>query len=164
MTPQTDEMEVVRRYLQSAPPVDIVSLIRELGIDYREAPLGAGNSGRIDRLGDRFRITVNSDEGPQRRRFTAAHELAHYLLHRDLLRHGHADRLFGFAATENPTEPFARSHEVQANRLAADLIMPRSSVYKRFSGPESIRAVADAFAVSSAAMEIRLKNLGLLPN
>jgi Zn-dependent peptidase ImmA (M78 family) len=156
------EMEVVRDYLSGNPPFDIVDLIKSLGINYREAALGAGNSGRIERYGDDFYITVNSEEGAQRRRFTAAHELAHYLLHRDLLKHSHADRLFGAGANENPPDPFTRQHEIQANRLAANLIMPREAVTQHYHDNPDPFLLAETFAVSPAAMEIRLKNLRLI--
>lgn len=39
-----------------------------------------GESGRIVRIGDKTRIIVNDDHTMQRRRFTIAHELGHFLL------------------------------------------------------------------------------------
>ncbi|WP_181418588.1 ImmA/IrrE family metallo-endopeptidase [Pseudoroseicyclus aestuarii] len=156
------EMKTVQRYLFSDPPVDVISLIRELGIEYREQPLGPENSGRIDRNNGEFVITVNSEESPQRRRFTAAHELAHYLLHRDLLKHGHADRLFGAGARHNATEPFTSGHEVQANKYAADILMPKAAIDRVWQREaDNFAEVARKFGVSMKAMKIRLNNLGL---
>ena len=52
--------------------------------------------------------------------------------------------------------------EVEANRLAADILMPRHLVRRALS--EGVRAVPDLarnFGVSQRAMEIRLEVLGL---
>ena len=78
----TDKIDILRRYTAQPGPVDTVGLIRALGIDYAEEPMPAGDSGRIVCDADgRCRIIVNMAERPQRKRFTAAHELAHFLLH-----------------------------------------------------------------------------------
>ena len=125
-----------------------------------------GESGWIERDGDAFKVVVNSNEGAARRRFTAAHELAHYLLHRDLLDHGgranrHTDVLFG---GEQPagTSRIRRGHEIQANRLAAQILMPAGRVKERFLAGTSIESLAQELQVSKAALEIRLKNLGMI--
>ena len=77
-------------------------------------------------------IAVNSKDGPQRRRFTAAHELGHFVLHRDLLKeHRHLDRLFDEAARRNPSKPLVYSHELQANQFAARLLMPEQNHQER---------------------------------
>jgi Zn-dependent peptidase ImmA (M78 family) len=56
--------------------------------------------------------------------------------------------------------------EVEANRLAADLVMPRQLVETKlaedFAGivtDATIESLASSFDVSKAAMEIRLSNL-----
>jgi Zn-dependent peptidase ImmA (M78 family) len=110
-------------------------------------------------------ITVDAHEAPQRKRFTAAHELAHYLMHRDMLANGqnlHRDNLFGDAARWNDAAPFSPQHEVEANRFAAEMLMPRAQVrrwHSEFRG--NVSELARKFNVSQAAMKIRLKNLGL---
>tara|TARA_R110002072_G_C7539176_1_gene498086 strand:- start:258 stop:476 length:219 start_codon:yes stop_codon:yes gene_type:complete len=66
------------------------------------------SSGRID-LNEPFCIiTVNSNEGPQRRRFTAAHELGHYIIHRDMIDgKRHLDRLYSEGGIANPYVPLS---------------------------------------------------------
>lgn len=161
-----DELEMVFRFA-SNPPVDVEGLIRTLGIEYREEPMPPIQSGWIELDGDTYAIVVNSNEGPQRRRFTAAHELGHYLLHRDLLeRRGHLsrhiDQLFGEAAGHNPSSPFSPKHEIQANRFAARLLMPGNEIARLYRD-DNYRELADRFGVSAKAMKIRLNNLGLRP-
>lgn len=157
------EMQIVKSYTSSLP-VDIIGLIEELGILYQEYPMDEGCSGRIDINDPFFTITVNSRETPQRKRFTAAHELAHYLLHRDLLDdgEGHFDRLFVGRGEENPYEPFMQIHEVQANRFAADLLMPAGPLARMYDPvQDNVRELANRCHVSLSALKIRLNSLNL---
>lgn len=156
-----DEMEIVRR-LSIDVPVDIARLTKELGVEYVEKPMGPEESGKIQRVGPGYRITVNSTEGPQRRRFTAAHELGHYLLHRDMVsERGHLDRLFssGSSGVGDFINPM---HEVQANRFAAELLMPSERVRREAETSDDVSVLARRFGVSPAAMRVRLESLGLL--
>ncbi|WP_212525972.1 ImmA/IrrE family metallo-endopeptidase [Actibacterium sp. MT2.3-13A] len=162
-----DEMEVVRRFSESGP-VDILGLIHALGIRYEERPMHSGASGEIVFDGEDFIIAVNEAEIAPRKRFTAAHELAHYLLHRDLLEqkgrlNRHSDVLFGDAAAYNPPAPFSPTHEVQANRYAAELLMPASRIRKLWKGEDvdNVEEIASALGVSKKAVKIRLKTLNL---
>lgn len=161
-----NEMQIVARHLGAAP-VDLNAIFDELGIDYSERRIGSGESAWIERIGDRFHVVVNSAESEARRRFSAAHELAHYLLHRDLMQidgdrmNRHTDRLYG-APEDNPASPFTRQHEIQANRLAAQIVMPAKLVRQKFNTEQDITRLAADFGVSKAAMEIRLRTLGLV--
>jgi Zn-dependent peptidase ImmA (M78 family) len=159
-----NEMSVLARHLSSAP-VNLKAIFDDLGILYRETPIKTGESGWIERSGERFEVVVNSNDPLTRRRFTAAHELAHYLLHRDLMDHGaramrHIDRLYG-DPVDNPASPLQRHHEVQANRMAARIIMPAELVRERHAQNPNYVALASDFEVSPQAMEIRLKTLRL---
>nr|WP_281414910.1 ImmA/IrrE family metallo-endopeptidase [Aurantimonas sp. DM33-3] len=145
----------------SRPPVNPESILTALGVRFSTAEMPEGASGDIRRRrSGEYEVRVNAREGLQRRRFTAAHELAHYLLHRDLIdEHGHLDRLYEVRAS-NPSEPLSPEHEVQANKLAAQILMPATQV-KRYYGMEGLNELAARFQVSPAAMRIRLKALGL---
>lgn len=158
-----DEDEIIRKYAVT-PPVNVKAIITEIGITYVEKPLGAGESGYIEYDGWNCVIAVNENEGPQRKRFTAAHELGHFLLHRDLLRkHKHLDRLFDEAAARNEADPLSHRHELQANQFAARLLMPKATLVTELDrGVDTIAGLARRFDVSRLAMEFRLRNLGLL--
>ena len=67
-----------------------------------------GNTGRSG-----FTIYINSDQHPNRQRFTLAHEIAHYILHRDLIEDGLIDDTMYRSSLSN-------FYETQANRMAAD--------------------------------------------
>lgn len=162
---QKSEIAVVARHLASAP-VNLKAIFADLGIEYQEAYMSDGASGCIVRNGDKFTVEINVLESATRQQFTAAHELAHYLLHRDLMHvngskmNRHTDRLYG-APEDNPTSPFTRQHEIEANRLAAQIVMPAALVRTKFEAQRDSSVLAGIFGVPKAAMDIRLKTLGL---
>jgi Zn-dependent peptidase ImmA (M78 family) len=99
----------------------------------------------------RFSIGVNASEGYRRKRFTIAHELGHYLLHRDLIQNGVLEDNTLYRSGLSSLE------EKEANRLAADILMPHHLIRQLMSrGIENVRDLADAFQVSEPAMNIRL--------
>lgn len=167
-----NELEVVRRHM-GVQPVNVAAIFSDLGVAYEERPILSGESGWIECIDGEFKVVVNSTEGEQRRRFTAAHELGHYLMHRDLLcvagrANRHTDRLFGANKEANRETPFRKKHEVQANKIAAQIVMPASKIKDAWEVLDldptlKAEAIAKQFGVSSAAMEIRLKTLGLAP-
>lgn len=156
------EMQIVQKHA-AVLPVNVQAIIEELGIVYLEEPMDPASSGRIDYNDPFCTITINSLEGPQRRRFTAAHELGHYLLHRDLMDgKGHLDRLYSEGGRDNPYAPLSPEHEVQANQFAASLLMPEKILRSRYDrANDNVRELADLCAVSPMAMRIRLKNIGI---
>lgn len=160
------ELEIVKRYM-SNPPVQVEQIIHALGISFGREMLPEGQSGYIKAGNGKYRIVVNGSEGARRQRFTAAHELAHYLLHREKLgKNGHLarhdDSLYGDFADANPAQPFNPRHEVEANKLAAEIIMPSSIVRAEYNqSVDNVEELMAKFEVSRPAMEIRLKNLGL---
>jgi len=155
------EMRIIAHYMKTAP-VNLEAIFSELGIDYEPKSM-FGASGSIERRGERFVISVNADESRNRQRFTAAHELAHYLIHRDLLvddKKMHRDYLFdGGSRPEDGV--FDKSYEIEANRIAAQIIMPRSLVKEEFRKEPNPSELAKKFQVSEAAMKIRLESLSL---
>jgi Zn-dependent peptidase ImmA (M78 family) len=157
----TNTRGIVEEFLQEYP-VRLGALARRLGVPIKVASMKTGVSGQISRDGNGYLIRINRNEARERQRFTIAHELAHYLLHRELIDRspdGITDNvLYRSGAPETV--------EYEANRLAADLVMPMQLVQRRldedFGGvvtDATIEGLADAFEVSKAAMEIRLSTL-----
>ena len=160
-----NEMHIVASHFGTAP-VDPAAILADLCVDYAERPIRLGESAWIERQGDRFSVVVNSVDGRARRRFSAAHELAHYLMHRDLMYvdrarvNRHTDRLYG-ERVDNPASPFTRQHDTQANRLAVQILMPAPLVCAKFAAQPDVGRLAADFGVSKGAMAIRLGTLGL---
>lgn len=155
-----EHRQIISNYLTDFP-VKLGALARELGVAIKVASLRTGISGQITNEDGGYVIRVNRHEARERQRFTIAHELAHFLLHRsviDVSKDGITDSvLYRSGAPERI--------EYEANRLAADIIMPVELVERRlreeYGGvvtDASIEGLAADFEVSKAAMEIRLSN------
>jgi Zn-dependent peptidase ImmA (M78 family) len=142
---------------QLAAPVDVVGIATNLGIKVWEASLAPTISGVLKQDAEHgghsgFVILVNKTEAYARKRFTVAHELAHYFLHRDRLGVGGLQD-DTFYRSGLPTED-----EYQANALAADILMPYSLIEKlKIEGINSIEGLANKLDVSVAAMKVRLQ-------
>jgi Zn-dependent peptidase ImmA (M78 family) len=148
----------LERYL-SEHPVKLGQLAKKLGVTIKLSGLGTGVSGQIAREDGQYVIRVNRNEARERQRFTIGHELAHFLLHRDIIDsspEGITDTvLYRSGASERV--------EFEANRLGAEIVMPMRLVERElkntFAGvvtEATIEALASRFEVSKAAMEIRL--------
>lgn len=154
-----EHREILEKYL-SEYPVKLGGLARDIGVGaIKVASMRTGVSGQIAKEDGQYIIRVNRNEARERQRFTIAHELAHYLLHRDVIDSspdGITDNvLYRSGAPERI--------EFEANRLAADIVMPLKLIEKRvaeeFGGlvtEATIESLAASFEVSKAAMEIRL--------
>lgn len=160
-----NDMEIVSSHMMNQP-IDLPGVFAALNIDYSEQPIPTGESGWIEYVDGLFNVVINSTESLQRKRFTAAHELGHYLLHRDLLissgrLNRHTDILFGANAINNETNPFSRQQEIEANKAAAEILMPASHIRHWHEQGHRVDALKDFFKVSKQAMEIRFNSLGL---
>jgi hypothetical protein len=151
---QTQVTKVIRRFTSSAP-VNIVGLARDLGITVRQAELGE-NSGEIFpdlvRGGfSGFSILVNSAHPRVRKRFTVAHELGHFLRHRNRI----SNRLIDDKMYRSR---LGNTKEAEANKLAAELLMPGRLIQQlRAEGVKNVEDLAKRFEVSLEAMKHRIK-------
>jgi len=166
MTPESlTPSEIVLRYTRDHP-VDLDGLAEALGLIVRRDPsLPADISGRIERAGptEPFLITINGRHSHRRQRFTLAHEIGHYVLHRDLIGDGLTDNAL-YRGRLNSGEELEEYREIEANRYAADLLMPSAAVRAEYrGGKRSYAEIAGAFDVSPDAARIRLKEVGLGP-
>ena len=155
----TEEKITIAKY-QASAPVDITALANSLGLSvYDDDDLSPGVSGMIarDASGESesgFVISVNSSDHYLRRRFTVAHEIAHFLLHRDKIGDGIFDDAMYRSDKMNSTEEF------EANNMAADLLMPRFLVVNEVrKGVSDTTRLAHTFQVSEPAMRVRMRYL-----
>jgi Zn-dependent peptidase ImmA (M78 family) len=101
-----------------------------------------------------YSILVNNNESRTRKRFTVAHEIAHFVLHRNLIGDGLTDNSMYRSGLTTLAE-------VQANKMAANLLMPFNLIEKEIkAGAASIEELAQRFDVSEQAMRIRLGVIG----
>lgn len=155
-----DHLNIVRKH-QEQTPVETVALANELGLNvYKVKDWNDDLSGKIqrdDELGGEsgYAIFVNDKHSVQRRRFTIAHEIAHYILHTPLI----GDGIFDDALYRSNQSHFI---ETEANQMAADILMPLSLIKAKYEeGAKTYAELARIFNVSPAAMKIRAKSLDL---
>ena len=150
-----DDLRILKQYA-AEPPVKVGALAEALGLRVVLATLPMNISGLITPDGDeKFAIKINRFESKERQRFTIAHEIAHYLIHRDQISAGVVDSVLYRSKLSSRTE-------AEANRLAADIVMPMDKVYlaigssRRSVDDEEIADLASQFGVSKQAMAIRV--------
>jgi IrrE N-terminal-like domain len=152
-------------YEATVPPVDVEELaaslcrLRVRAADDLGPIAGAAPPVQISGvlLPARWEIWVRRDEPAPRRRFTVAHEIGHHLLHSD------GAAVLCRPADVQTAQASERAREREANRFAAELLMPEAMVREAADrdGPDPI-ALAGRFGVSDVAMGFRLVTLGYL--
>lgn len=151
------------------PPVPIRELARGCGARIVKVP---GEDDDIDgflyREGKQAVIGVNQDQALVRQRFTIAHELGHLLLHdHDEI---HVDRGFRVRLRSGASREGLDRDEMEANRFAAELLMPmdflRADLEEQefdLADDDELRSLARRYGVSTQALAIRLNGLGYAP-
>jgi len=149
-----EALDVMERHHADDLPIHMIRFANDLGIEVYRVPEWKNDlSGMIKRTGDTpsgFSIYVNAGHSEVRRRFTIAHECAHAMLHPELIGDGIVDDALYRSGLSSRIE-------AQANRMAADILMPRArldSLLKK--GVTSVEQLAKIFHVSDQAMAIRL--------
>lgn len=153
------EQWTVLQEARRTAPVDVNGLPERLGIKLKKAFLSNGISGMLERTGNSFLVTICATDPYTRQRFTLAHELGHYMLHRHLVGDG-VDDDRAYRSTEvgkYHNTLIGPSEETEANKFAANLLMPRELVNEEWAKPESsVQSMTELFQVSEHAMSIRL--------
>jgi Zn-dependent peptidase ImmA (M78 family) len=139
-------------------PIDPVRIARIAGLQVLEAELDENTLGAlVKQPGKDPTILLNQGDSENRRRFTCAHELGHFVR-----RSEEADEYTTVDLRNSLSATGEDVDEVYANEFAASLLMPEEEV-RAFAGMGmSDLEMAIRFKVSREAMQFRLKNLGLM--
>jgi Zn-dependent peptidase ImmA (M78 family) len=115
----------------------------------------------------RSKAFINADDILPRRRFTAAHELGHAVLHIGTMSSFQPDTQAALFEADEPKDPIER----EANQFAAELLMPEEIVRAREAElvrqygccPRSVLTyrLAAELLVSREAMRNRIRSLGV---
>jgi len=139
--------EVLDQFEICEEPIDLHDLAQRLCLYVQEVSM-SGSDGCLVTDGDVGTILINRNvTSRRRRRFTLAHEIAHFILHKSKPI---------FEDDKNSLSFSANSHtEIEANIFAAMLLMPPSLLPPGFSAERPSFAIADAlvkrFDVSASA-------------
>jgi len=155
--------------------VDVISIAEELGVEVYETNFPNNNmSGFIsfNDKSDKPYICVNKNHPSTRKQFTIAHELGHFVLHNNILqgkveiptfyKSGDGVKNSIMTRAEFDIEsPEYRAKETEANKFAADLLMPKEEFINQVNKCDNLQELASVFRVSVGAASIRASNLGI---
>ncbi len=166
MTPTRNS--IIEKAIESASTegyVDVVELTNScnIGVFTEELPNDRSAFIRYNPEKNTFAIFTNSNQTKQRQRFSIAHELAHFVLHKPaIMRLQEIDRE---NALSLPVE-----EEKEADQLAAEILMPAPLVHifmkeknldgEKPLGKPSLEQIANHFNVSMPMAIIRMRELG----
>ena len=140
-------------------PVDPVTIGRALSIRIVDADLPDDVAGALyKKIGEDPVIMLHADDPINRKRFTLAHELGHYVYrmergHFDDQEIDHVDHRNQDSRKGNDEE------EISANRFAASLLMPEFQVKLLCESSVDVYELSKFFEVSTSAMKYRLNTL-----
>ena len=142
--------------------IDVFKIAEHLGVDVKSATLDSSISGLFVIKEQKPYIRYNEKEAPQRQKFTIAHELGHFVLHKDTPLFINKNEKILYRNSESTTGELLK--EKEANSFAASLLMPQlfieEEIKKLPGGVDPIFYLSDIFKVSTQAMNYRLNNLG----
>ena len=150
----SDYQKAVISSHQTNLPVAVGAIAKDLGLTILKSTMPGSVSGEIRESEGVVTIKVNRHDVKERQRFTIAHEIAHFLLHRERLASGITDDVLYRSRLSDDLER-------EANRLAADIIMPASliqealDIHSALKPDERYKKIAELAQVSLAAIKIR---------
>lgn len=149
-----EKLSIIQKH-QTVAPVQTVALAENLGLKVWHVPNWPDDlSGKILKSEDQggksgYAIYVNGSHHMNRRRFTTAHEIAHFVLHSEYIGDGIVDDGLYRSRLSNRME-------IEANKMAADILMPRFLLNQHIAnGVTSVAGLAEIFQVSVSAMSFR---------
>lgn len=164
--PQVSAREVLVKLGIKAMPVPVEKIAKALGAVVRFSPLDEELSGMIYVKDGVPVIGVNSLHHPNRQRFTIAHEIGHLVMHRDMISENvHVDKQFRVLMRDSNSSTGSEEIEVQANRFAAELLIPSSMfdptkiLASDIDDEGPLDELAKKFRVSKQMLEYRIRSL-----
>lgn len=153
-------------------PIDLNRVLTAAQVHVESVDLGPDISGLLAVHDGKATIAYSNSQSRQRQRFTIAHELGHFLLHKsDKEDTVFIDKDFIIKYRSNKAySELEMRQEQEANTFAASLLMPKDLVFMELHKAESrqlsesdlIEKLAQNFDVSVPAMTFRLTNLNVL--
>ncbi|MEO5910834.1 MAG: ImmA/IrrE family metallo-endopeptidase [Pelobium sp.] len=155
-------IEILKKLNITEAPVNPSECAQSLGVKVVSTELENDVSGLfVIKDGIAF-IMFNKSESEHRQRFTIAHELGHFLLHKKTSLFIDKTDIVLYRNSESTTGALLKERE--ANAFAASLLMPKSfieqEIVKKGNDKNIVSHLATKFNVSELAMSFRLSNLG----
>jgi Zn-dependent peptidase ImmA (M78 family) len=153
------------------PPVNLMALAGRLRIEvYLSGSMADEESGviRYESSSQKYKVYVNEKHSAKRKRFTLAHEIAHFVCDQDYLeQNGEIVESKKYARQDaflNRASGLASNsdmvwRDIRANKFAAELLMPSCSFIEMWKKYETIEELAEKFNVSLHAAKVRTETL-----
>lgn len=146
-------------------PIDLELLAHRLDLKVDYSDLGDDVSGLIVMNENGGSIGINEDHPLVRQRFSLAHEIGHFILHRED-KELFIDKKYTTVFRDETSSSGEDKYEIQANAFAAALLMPKVKIKKYVKkedldpgDDESLRILAHKFKVSMQAMAYRISKI-----
>jgi Zn-dependent peptidase ImmA (M78 family) len=156
--------QLLRKHRIKNPPVPVDKIAESLGATVRYSPFEGELAGMLVRAHGQIIIGVNSLHHINRQRFTIAHECGHFLLHQG--EEIHIDRTFRINKRNEVSSMAVDADEIEANRFAAELLMPFDMIMADLHGREidvenerDLKELAQRYQVSVQSLTHRITNL-----
>jgi Zn-dependent peptidase ImmA (M78 family) len=153
----------------SKAPVPVEIVARRLGLTVKPSDFTDDISGVLVIEDGSGAIGYNKTHAKVRQRFTIAHEIGHYQLHKDKIPL-FVDKGYSAVYRDSASATGEVKREREANAFAAALLMPRHLLIEAIEGhsfdlseDKSLKELSELFGVSTQAMAFRLSNLKLIP-
>ena len=154
-----DAAKLLRVVGGAGAPVDPVTIARTAGLRVLEAELDEKTLGALVKSpGEEPVILLNQGDSDNRKRFTCAHELGHFV------RRSKEDGEEEYATIDlrnSLSSTGEDPEEIYANEFAASLLMPEDEVKSFVEAGMDDLEMTIRFKVSPEALQHRLTNLGL---
>jgi len=158
-------LKIVDNSFSKGKNIDIISMATTLGINVYSEPMSNDKSAFLRKEDDTFTITVNENHKMERQRFSVAHEIAHFILHNDLIENNTC------VGRESNAISLDLEKEEEADNFAAEMLMPQKYVEEYLSknnihknmfifDDAIVKDLANKFNVSFFASIVRMRDLG----
>lgn len=149
--------------IKKAKDINIQKISKSLNVDVKEEIMDDEISGLFVMKDGKPFIRYNFFEDPKRQKFTIAHELGHFILHKETpLFVDKKNEKIMYRNSESTTGEIRKERE--ANAFAASLLMPSRFIKDEWEKiplhEDPVKYLANIFSVSEQAMSFRLANLG----
>ena len=157
-------------------PIDIEAIIREYGIELEKRSNFLPNNvlGLIRKEGSeivyKYRILINWMYHYYLRRFTMAHILGHYILHKEAINGIGIDESMEYKTIYARSDLITAKEEAEANRFALNLLLPDNDVLEATKGmevflkdgsisPNFLKYLSNAFQVPKEVITYKINKL-----
>jgi Zn-dependent peptidase ImmA (M78 family) len=155
-------LEILEYYNIDKPPIVPYKIASDEGLNIILAKFSSEYrdkvSGFLDVNSDSPKIYVNDDDPINRQTFTIAHELGHWILHKEKIKNDPA--LYSVLLRSSLFKEENSNLEKEANFFAANLLIPKKIIKEYIKITKDLSILGKIFCVSIQFMKFRLDYLG----